>query len=156
VKFYLSQFVIVYSIFASMPAPALCVSSFQARLRANPSLSAKVTWVVGRHMPLLEINRKGAWIQVQDVDGVNHWISSQDVSAQARCVVVRVERAALRQGPNVKAPLAVIENADKYTAFKRLEAEPEQWYFVEDEAGGKYWINAAQVWRATKVNKIGF
>jgi uncharacterized protein YgiM (DUF1202 family) len=141
---------------AANEARALCVSAFQTRLRAEASSSAKITWVVGRYMPLVEVERKGGWIKVKDLDSDSHWVPASDVTARERCVVVKVRITNLRTGPSANNPLADIHAVDKYTAFKRLEADPEDWYHVEDEAGQKYWVNADHVWRATTVSRIGF
>lgn len=137
-------------------AYGLCVSEYQTRLRAEPSSAAKVTWVVGRYMPLIEKDRKGSWIQVQDMDGETHWVSAGEVTSKERCVVVKSRQASLRQSPSRKAPFGDVASVDRYTAFKRLEADPEDWYWVEDEVGTRFWIPAKDVWRPVTVSKVGF
>jgi SH3-like domain-containing protein len=139
-----------------LQSQALCVDVSVAKLRAEPSASAKITWVVGRYMPLAEVDRKGNWIKVRDVDGDVHWAAGGDLTGRERCVVVKVNVANLRTGPSARSPLGDIQSVDKYTAFKRINAEPEDWYRIEDETGSKYWIAASQVWRATTVSRIGF
>ncbi len=155
-KFSVSIGLIACCLLLPLDGWALCVSAPQARLRAQPNPKAKITWVVGRHMPLVEMSRKGRWYRVRDVDGETHWVASSEVTAAGRCVVVKVRHAQLRTGPGIRRPLAEIPTVDRYTAFKRLDAEPEEWYRVEDETGEKYWIAAAQVWRPISVNRIGF
>jgi SH3-like domain-containing protein len=150
------RYLILVFCLTAAPAQALCVSAFQTRLRAEPSSSAKITWVVGRYMPLVEVERRGGWIKVRDVDGDSHWVPSGDVSGRERCVVVKVQFAGLRTGPGATQPLAEIQAVDRYTAFKRLEADPEEWFHVEDETGSKFWISASAVWRPTTVSRIGF
>ncbi len=140
----------------SVQANALCVNAFTTRLRAEPSGSGKVTWVVGKYMPLVELERKGNWIKVRDLDGDVHWAAGGDLTGRERCVVVKATAASLRTGPGTKFPFADIQMVDRYTAFKRVEAEPEDWYKVEDESGSTYWVSASQVWRATTVSRIGF
>lgn len=138
----------------------LCVSSYQARLRSEPNSSARVTWVVGKYMPLVELDRRGGWVKVRDLDGESHWISGSEVTSREKCVVVKARRAALRKGPSTRQGLAEIQAVDRYTAFRRvdgeLEDEPDSWYWVEDEAGKRFWIPTAVVWRATTVSRIGF
>lgn len=107
-------------------------------------------------MPLVELDRKGGWIKVRDLDGEVHWAQGSDLSSRDRCVVVKVRTTSLRQGPSAKQPLAELQTVDRYTAFKRLEADPESWFWVEDEVGGRYWVNATHVWRPTTVSRIGF
>ena len=142
--------------FFSRESYGLCVSAFQTRLRSEPSINGKITWVVGRYMPLLELERRGRWIKVRDLDGEIHWAQATEVSGRERCVVVKTLSAALRKGPSANSPLATVRSVEKYTAFKRIEADPENWYNVEDEAGGRYWISSSLVWRPTVVSRIGF
>lgn len=119
-------------------------------------MNAKVTWVVGRYMPLLEKDRRGSWIKVADLDGEEHWVNGSEVTARERCVVVKSRQAALKQSPSKNGAPADIPFVDRFTAFKRLEAEPEDWYWVEDEVGGRFWIQAKDAWRPLTVNKVGF
>lgn len=148
--------ILFFILFLFSRADALCVSSFQARLRAEPNGNSKITWVVGRYMPLVEIDRKGSWYKVKDQDNETHWISVSDVTSRIKCVAVKTRRAELRTQPSGKSPLHELRYADRYTAFKRIEADPEFWYSVEDESGEKFWIAASQVWRPVSVSRIGF
>ncbi|MBX7230897.1 MAG: hypothetical protein K1X29_02325 [Bdellovibrionales bacterium] len=134
----------------------LCISSYQAKLYREATSDSQVSWVVGRYMPLVEVERKKNWIKTLDLDGETHWVRSSDVTTRLRCVVVRVQSSLLRKGPGQNYPLAEIQKVNKYMAFKRNEAEPEDWYQVEDESGGQYWILAHHVWKPNKLNRIGF
>lgn len=143
-------------LFLSAQAKALCVSSFQTRLRTEPRDSAKVSWVVGRYMPLVQLDRRGGWIRVQDLDGEIHWVPAKDVTSKGRCIVVKTASAQLRTKPSSKSPAFEIPTVDKYTAFKRLESEADNWYWVEDEVGNRAWVRSIDVWRPVKVSNIGF
>jgi SH3-like domain-containing protein len=153
---FLGYFAFGYVLAFSFNAFGICVSENHTKLRAEPNSSAKITWVVGRYMPFVELERRGGWIKVRDLEGEVHWASASDLSTRDRCVVVRVLSAALRTGPSSDTPVADVPTVERYTAFKRLEADPEDWYWVEDEAEGRYWIKANHVWRPTTVSHIGF
>lgn len=107
-------------------------------------------------MPLVQLDRRGAWIKVQDLDGETHWAQSKDVTSKGRCVVVKALSTKLRIKPSSKAPTFEIPSVDRYTAFKRLESDPESWYWVEDEVGNRAWVRSTDVWRPVKVSNIGF
>ncbi len=134
---------------------ALCVSVERANLRANPSTNAKITWTVGRYMPLLQTGSKGGWVKVQDLDGETHWILGSNVSGRIQCVVVKSKFTNLRTKPTTGAPLADITLADRYTPFKKLQRE-EAWLQVEDEMKEKYWIIDSGVWWPVKRSSLNF
>ena len=47
-----------------------------ANIRQSPSGSADVVWVVEKGYPLKFIKKQGAWLQVEDEDGLKGWISA--------------------------------------------------------------------------------
>jgi len=143
-------------IFFSISAKALCVSSSRANLRDGPGPSHKMTWTVPRFTPLLEIQKKGSWYQVEDQDGEKHWVYSQNVSKKMQCISVKVDSGFLRQGPGAEHPLGDIWRADRYTPFKRLDVSDNGWYQVEAPWGGTYWISASIVWRPIRVRDISY
>lgn len=106
-------------------------------------------------MPLLDIEQKGGWYKVKDLDGEIHWVYSTLVSRSHQCLVIKSSRASLRTGPGSKYPNAKLRSADKYTPFKKLDSEG-PWYLVEDVDGSQFWVHENLTWRALKVQKIGF
>ena len=137
-------------------AYGLCVKASEANLRSGPSRQEKVTWVVKKHMPLLEVDRKGSWYKVKDVDGKTHWVFSRLVTSRAQCLVVKTSKANLRTGPGTKYPLADYPTANRYFAFEKLDSE-EGWFKIRSASGkGPFWIHEALVWRALQVQSISF
>ena len=134
---------------------ALCVTSEKANLRAQPSSKAPLSWTVGRFMPLLEIEKKGAWYQVEDLDGERHWIHQGLVSKQIKCLAVKSSKAALRTGPGTGNPYASPAFVGKYYSFRRIEFSP-PWYQVSDPDGDQFWVHENLVWAPLKRVKMSF
>lgn len=133
----------------------VCVIVPKARLRASPSTSAKVTWNVGRHMPLQRISAANGWSQVRDLRGQIHWVISRNVSANESCAVVRVRTAELRKGFGKDDGPADFKVADRYTPFKKTDREG-NWVRLEDEYRGSYWTRESNVWIPVRRSRVSF
>ena len=99
-----------------LQARTLCVDVPRANLRAGPGLEHKITWEVNRHMPLIQVDQKGDWIKVRDVDGDSHWIFHELVSDKIKCVTVSQTRANIRRRPSGSAEKWF--TVEKYTSFE--------------------------------------
>jgi SH3-like domain-containing protein len=148
--FLLSIFFIVTS-----AAEGLCISAQKANLRSGPSSKEPVSWVVGKYTPLLKTKSKGAWIQVEDVDGQTHWVHRRLVSYSMSCLTVKVQRSLLRTGPGKSFPLAKYRMASRYESFLKLDREV-HWYKVKDAEGELAWIYDDHIWRPLKSVDITF
>lgn len=137
-------------VFFSAQLRALCVTTDRANLRKGPGMNFKITWTVGKFMPLKKISRKGSWLKVQDVDNETHWIQSSAVSEVISCVVVKSRTAVLRQGASVSSAPAEYTVVDRYTPFKKLERNGE--YIRVANEFENFWIKDAAVWYP--VNKM--
>ncbi len=133
-----------------MQASALCVTTDRANLRKGPGVEFKITWTVGKFMPLKKISRKGGWYKVQDVDNETHWIQTSVVSEALSCVVVKSKTAVLRQGASVNSAPAEFTVVDRYTPFKKLERNGE--YIQVTNEYESFWIKDSAVWYP--VNKM--
>jgi SH3-like domain-containing protein len=140
--------------FISM-AHALCVTSSKTNLRSGPGPSHPVTWTVAKYTPLIEVTRKGNWIEVEDQDGENHWVYRPNVTSKMVCVSVRVPVAKLRKSPGAQGEVAELKQVDKYTPFKRVDAQDE-WYEVESSWGETFWVHESTMWRPIRVSKVKF
>lgn len=140
-------------IIASLHSYALCVSTNTANLRAEPSPKARITWTAGKYTPLVEMSRRGAWVEVQDMDGERHWVYGTNVTNKIVCVSVRVGAAKVRSSPN--GELADLRQFDRYTPFKRLDINGE-WFEVQTAWGNVYWIHESTVWRPVRVTNVNF
>lgn len=137
-------------------ARALCVSATQANLRSGPSAKSAVTLSVGKFTPLLELDKKGRWYKVKDVDGAVHWVYSSLVTSRIQCLIIKVSTANIRTGPGSQHPLAPYPIANRYFAFKKLDSD-EAWLKIQSPSGkGPFWVHENLVWRALRVQSIGF
>lgn len=105
-------------------------------------------------MPLLRVEKKGAWSQVQDVDGKSHWAMTSALTSKLSCAVIKTKSAKLRKQPNARVP-AQFAVVDKYTPFRKIERDGE-WLLVQDEYKGKYWVNETNVWIPVQKMRIAF
>ncbi len=133
----------------------VCVIAAKAKLRAAPAVTAKVTWNVGRNMPLQRIATANGWSQVKDLRGQTHWVISKVISANQSCAVVKVRTAALRKGFSKEDGPADFKVADRYTPFKKTDREG-NWVRLEDEYQGSYWTREANVWIPVRRSRVSF
>jgi SH3-like domain-containing protein len=133
----------------------VCVVAPKAKLRSGPSTSSKITWIVGKHMPLQRIAVENGWSQVRDLRGQTHWVYSKSVSVNESCAVVRVRTAALHTGPGTNQPRAEFKVADRYTPFKKVDREG-SWVRLEDDYRGSYWTRDSNVWIPVKRSRMSF
>jgi SH3-like domain-containing protein len=129
------------------------VTSSVANLRLSPNKDATISWIVGKNMPLRQIKREGAWIQVSDVDNQVHWVHGSSVSSNVNCLVIRSAYTRLRQGPGKGYEVAPMVVADKYTPFRDLGGE-DGWTLVEDDQGNRGWIDLKYTWKPTEYVRI--
>lgn len=90
--------------------------------------------------------RKGSYIEVQDLEGQSHWVKRSEVSTKIRCLAIQTKTTRLRQGPGKNHPMAEVAVMSRYAPFKDLGGE-EGWTQVEDDTGAKAWINLDHVWK---------
>ena len=126
----------------SAVAQELCVRVSRANLRAGPGTDNKKTWEVYQFMPFTQIDKKGDWYKVRDVDGDEHWIFKNLVDSKLQCVTIKAERANVRKGPGTNYEMWF--TVEKYTSFKKIGAEG-KWVKVEYE-GEVMWIFNTLTW----------
>jgi SH3-like domain-containing protein len=136
------------------PEP-VCVSSAKARLRAAPSTNSKVTWNVGRYMPLERLSEQNGWSRVRDLRGQTHWVISSNITTNATCAVVKVRVATLVKGSGGSGGPADFQVADRYTPYKRIEREGD-WVRLEDDFNGTYWTKVSNLWMPMKRTRLAF
>lgn len=139
----------------ALDAQAMCVSSDTAYLRSGPGANYSLSWTVGKYTPLVILEQRAGWYQVQDVDGSKHWAEQRTISKKMKCATVKVLKASLRTGPGTKYPYAAYQSADKYFPFKILN-QKDSWMHVSDAAGNKFWVHNSNLWRPRKVSVINF
>lgn len=136
-------------------AQPLCVKSRTAALRKSPSVKSRVSWVVGRYMPVFQVGRKGQWRQVSDLNGVKHWVQARHVTSRYTCAVVKAKSARLWQEASEKSRPADLLFAERYSPFKKLDRDG-AWVRVEDDHQGVFWIHENQLWIPANRTRIAF
>src|SRR3989338_2740968 len=93
---------ILFMICVSFPkiSNALCVKAEEANLRAGPGTQYQKTWTVFSNMPLKKLNKMGAWVHVEDVDGDKHWIHAPLITEETFCAVVKDALVKLHKEPS--------------------------------------------------------
>lgn len=144
----------IFALFFSIQASASCVSKGEVELYSKPEGKGQ-SWIVGRYMPLLQVDRKGAWIQVVDVDNSRHWIHARYLTDDYDCVIVRSGTANLRLGPGTQYPSTDLAYVRKYATFRKLGRD-EDWIKVKDEFGHIHWLHESNVWEPRYRTKVSF
>lgn len=123
-------------------AQTFCVTAARANLRAGPGKNFRITWEVNRYMPLVQVDKKGRWLKVKDVDGDTHWVFETLVNAGLDCVTIAKLRANIRRSPSARSEK--LYTVEKYTSFKRVGSKP-KWVQIE-YAKKKMWVYYTLVW----------
>ena len=134
-------------------AQAICVSAHKAEVREGPGKQFPVKKSVTRFTPLNQVASKPGWKQVKDLDGSKFWISSQSVSSDLSCAVIKTRRASLRTEPYASA--AKLAPAKKYAAFKKVDREGE-WVQLEDQKHERFWVHESNIWYPVTRMKLSF
>lgn len=150
----LSRVLFISAFLFSIQANALCVSKGDVELTSKPD-GKGTAWIVGRYMPLVQVSRKGAWIQVMDVDSSKHWIHARYLTDEYDCVIVRAEMANLRLGPGTQYPMTDLSYVRKYATFKKIGRD-EDWIKVKDDFGQVHWLHESNVWEPRTRTKVSF
>lgn len=152
----LMKFFILFSLlFHFHTVFAACVVHNDVELKSKADGKGKVSLIVGLYTPLIEIQRKGAWIQVSDVDGVDHWIHARYLNRKVNCLIVRSSIAQLRTGPGKEFPTTPLSFAKKYTTFKKIQRD-EDWLKVQDIFGQVHWLHETAVWEPRIRTKLSY
>ncbi len=136
----------------------LCVSAPKATLREAPHKDSKITWVVGRYMPLKEISRAKGWVQVSDIDGKQHWVSSTQVQRAApgaRCLAVKSDYVMVRAGPGRGFEPTDLGLVDKYTPLRDQGGE-DGWTKVQNDSGQQGWLPLSSTWKPVDIVRLNY
>lgn len=87
---------------AVLAADYVSVAKNGVNLRSGPGTQNEAIFQLPLGYPLLVLERKGAWIKVQDYEGDKGWIQQSLVSTSPS-VIVRVREAKIRSGPNASS-----------------------------------------------------
>ncbi len=132
-------------LFQAYNAEALCISNKKANLRQGPGTHFEKLWQVFKYMPFKELNIKGDWFRVKDLDGDIYWVHRKLVTKKYKCAVVKDNKTNLRKGPGTKFDLIAWSPVDKYFSLKVLQIKG-KWVRVEDGVGDKGWVSRSLIW----------
>ncbi|MEF9426689.1 MAG: SH3 domain-containing protein [Candidatus Mariimomonas ferrooxydans] len=141
----LFNIVVLFIVFTTSSASALCVKALKANLRSGPGTNYERTWEVFKYFPFKKIGKKGNWYKVKDVDGDVHWIYKELITDKFDCAVVKLQVANVRSGPGTNFETKSFGPAVKYDSFKVLKRKG-KWAKVIDEFGNKGWIYRNLLW----------
>lgn len=117
-----------------------------ATLYDAPSVKAKPLYVIARDTPVEQVVVTGAWVKIRDSAGDLLWAEKQWLSAK-RTVIVRSERAKIRQEPDDAA--ALVFDAERDVVLEMIEATPTVpagWVKVKHRGGQIGYAKTKEVW----------
>jgi SH3-like domain-containing protein len=125
-----------------------CVKVKEATVRNDPEKDSKKPRKLSQYTPLSTTGKtRRNWIQVKEFSGRISWIHRRDVSYNLKCVLVRVEKSKMFEGPGREFPAIV--TAKKGEGFLDLGEGEDGWLHVENPVGEKSWIDLDHIWRPT-------
>ncbi len=136
---------VIFTLFMSTAASALCVNAPEANLRKGPGTKYAKTWEVFKFMPLKKMQQKGNWYKVKDLDGDVHWIYKKLVTGSFTCASAKKDSINIRRGPGTTYKKTAMARAMKYDAFKILKTKG-KWVHVVDEFGSEGWVYKQLLW----------
>ena len=122
--------------FRSVDVPA-------AILYDAPSQKGKKLYLIKAQTPVEVVVRLEGWFKVRDAEGGLAWIEKRYLSDR-RTVIVRADRAEIRQKAEETAPL--VFEADRNVALDYLETVPGGWIKVRHADGASGFVRASQIW----------
>ena len=108
-----------------------------------PSLRGSKRFVIKRDTPVEVVVNIEGWSKVRDAEGGLAWIEKKYLSDR-RTVIVRADRAEIRQKAEEAAPL--VFEADRNVALDYLETAPGGWIKVRHADGASGFVRASQIW----------
>lgn len=100
--------------------------------------------------PLLILDRKGEYVQIQDFDKDQGWIHVSMLTTEPYCIVTK-DVAEIRNSPADNQPV-------RFRAVKRVVLEvmtnKDGWLEVRHKDGNSGWIKADEVWGISRVTKM--
>lgn len=108
-----------------------------------PSQKARPLFAIAAGTPVEAVVSLDAWVKVRDARGDLAWVEKRHLSQQ-RTLIVRGERAQVRQQPDEKAALAF--EAERDVVLEFVDAAAPGWARVRHRDGQTGFVKAAQVW----------
>ena len=123
-------------------AKMVSINSSEVNLRAGPSTSYRVKWVLGKGFPLQVIRTKGKWYKVRDFENDEGWVYSPLTSRKAH-MIVKKKVVNIRSGPGTR--YRVVAKAKYGVVFRTLK-QVKGWAEVQHEKGVSGWVSRKLLW----------
>ena len=124
---------------------ALCIKDNKANLRQGPGKHYEKLWTVFKYMPFKQLERKGNWLRVKDLDGDIYWVYKKITTKKYMCAVIKNNKTKIRQGPGTKFSEVKWSPIDKFFSMKVLKIK-NSWVHIEDSVGDRAWVYRRLVW----------
>ena len=138
---------LVFCVAAALALPAAAIEyrtvDTATVLYDAPSQRGVKLFVIRRGTPVEVVVNIEGWSKVRDAEGGLAWIEKKYLS-ERRTVIVRADRAEIRQKAEEGAPL--VFEADRNVALDYLETVPGGWIKVRHADGASGFVRASQVW----------
>jgi len=148
-RFSLITFILLFTVqifwVGASPADALCIKGKRANLRKGPGLNYAKMWEVFKYMPFRQLNKKGEWLRIQDLDGDIYWVHKDLTTTSYKCAAIKQDKTNLRIGPGTHFKQVPWSPRPKYYSMKVLEIKKD-WVRVVDSEGDKAWVYRPLVW----------
>ena len=129
--------------FAAHAQNMVSVRSPTVNMRASPSTNSEVTWKLSRGYPLLILQKRDQWLEVQDFEGDRGWVARRVTSPKPHHIV-KVKTANLRKGPGTHYPIV---GKAVYGEVLRTVRHKGQWVAVRAPQGKNLaWVANHLVW----------
>ena len=132
---------------STLLAEMLSVNGDKVNLRTGPGKGYKAKWEYGKGLPLMVIQRKGNWINVEDFEGDSGWIYKKLLYKKPQMVVKanrnKDKKINIRKNPDLRAK--IIGKAYYGVVFKTIE-QKSGWVNVKHESGLEGWIKRSLLW----------
>lgn len=123
-------------------AKMVSIKAAEVNLRAKPTTTGKVKWVLGKGYPLKVIASKGKWLKVRDFENDTGWVYAPLTSSKGH-MVVQKKIVNIRSRPGTKN--RVVAQA-KYGVVFRTIKQIKGWAKVRHENGTTGWISRKLLW----------
>lgn len=114
----------------------------EINMRAGPGTQHEVMWQLARGYPLQVIRTQGDWIQVQDFENDQGWVS-RSLTARKPHHIVKSKVANLRNGPGTNH--RVLGRLDYGDVLQTLGRQGD-WVRVRTGAGQTGWVARNLLW----------
>jgi SH3-like domain-containing protein len=123
-------------------AERYAVSGSMANIRSGPGTNYEILYEAEKYYPVVILQRRGNWYQIEDYEGDMGWIYKTLVT-KMYTVITTKSKCNIRSGPTIKDQILFI--SEKGVPFKVIKREG-RWIHIQHSEGHKGWIHISLVW----------